>query len=198
LIKTIAHFIPTVDVRLVHEIIVHAPAALVFDVAEHFEMDSIPFVRAMFWLRAKILGARYERERMQKGLVEAMLGLGWVMLTCTPGRELVMGSVTQPWVGEVKFRAVPAESFASFSQPGLVKIAWTLEAEPLGPELTRFRTETRVLPIGEDARKKFQAYWRKFGIGIVMIRWLIAPALKEKSERRYRAEKMTQPPAETR
>jgi hypothetical protein len=189
-----ARFIPTADIRLEHEIVVHAPAALVFDVAERFDMDSIPVVRAMFWLRAKILGARYERERMQTGLVEAMLGLGWAMLTYTPGRELVMGSVTQPWVGEVKFRAVPAESFASFLQPGLVKIAWTLEAEPLGPELTRFRTETRVLATDEDSRKKFQTYWRMFGIGIVMIRWLIAPALKRKAERRYKAEKMARPP----
>jgi hypothetical protein len=189
---TIDRFIPSAEVRLRHETIVRAPAALVFDVAEHLEIDSIAVVRTIFWLRAKLLGARYEREPMRKGLVEAMLGLGWAMLAYTPGRELVMGSVTQPWVGEARFRAVPAESFASFLQPGLVKIAWTLEAESLGPELTRFSTETRVLATDENARKKFRAYWRKFRIGIVMIRWLIAPALKKKAERRYKPDKIQQ------
>ena len=188
--ETISRFIPVADVRLAHEIIVHAPATLAFDVAEHFEMDSIPAVRAMFWLRAKLLGARYERAPMQKGLVEAMLGLGWAMLAYTPGRELVMGSVTEPWLGEVNFRAIAADGFAAFSQPDLVKIAWTLEAEPLGPELTSFRTETRVLATDENARRKFRAYWRKFGMGIVLIRWLIVPALKKHAEQRHNAEKM--------
>jgi hypothetical protein len=186
---TIDRFIPAPDVRLAHETLVHAPAALVFDVAEHFEMDSLPVVRTMFWLRAKLLRGRYEREPMQKGLVEAMLGLGWAMLAYTPGRELVMGSVTQPWLGEVNFRAVAAGSFAALSEPRLVKIAWTLEAEPLGPELTRFRTETRVLATDEDARTRFRTYWRKFGIGIVLIRWLIVPALRKKAEWRYKAER---------
>ena len=194
---TIDRFVPAPDVRLVHEILVYAPAALVFDVAEHFALDSIPLVRAMFWLRAKLLGARFEREPMQKGLVEALLGLGWARLAYTSGRELVMGSVTQPWLGEVNFRAIADGSFAAFSEPGLVKIAWTLETEPLGPALTRFRTETRVLATDQDARTKFLAYWRKFRIGIVMIRWLIAPALKKKAERRYKSENLVRPSAET-
>jgi hypothetical protein len=185
MIATIDRFIPAADVRLAHETIVHAPAALVFDVAEHFKMDSIPAVRGIFWLRAKLLGARYER--MHKGLVEAMLGIGWGMLAYAPGRELVMGSVTQPWLGEVHFRAIDAGNFGAFCEAGFVKIVWTLEAEPLGPELTRFRTETRALATDDNARKKFRAYWRKFGIGMLMIRWLTLPALKKEAERLYQS-----------
>jgi hypothetical protein len=184
--ETIDLFIPAADVRLEHKTIVHAPAALVFDVAERFEMDSNPAVRAIFWLRAKLLGAPYER--MRKGLVEAMLGMGWAMLAYTPGRELVMGSVTQPWLGEVHFRAVDAGSFAAFSEPGFVKIAWTLEAEPLGSKSTRFRTETRALATDENARKKFRTYWRKFGIGMLLIRWITLPALKKEAERLFQSQ----------
>ena len=183
--ESIDAFIPAGEVRERHETLVHAPAGLVFEVAERFELESIPVVHAIFWLRAKLLGARHER--IHKGLVEETLGIGWGKLTYTSGRELVMGAVTQPWIGEVKFRALPPDEFAAFAEPDFVKIAWTLEAEPLGAALTRFRTQTRVEPTGESARRKFKSYWRKFGIGILMIRWLCVPAMKREAERRWAA-----------
>lgn len=34
---------------------------------------------------------------------------------------------------------------------------------------------------------KFKAYWRRFGVGILMIRWLGLPAMRREAERRYRA-----------
>ena len=182
--EIIDRFLPTADVRERHEVLVHAPAELVFDVAEHFELHSVPLIRAIFWLRAKLLGGRYERP--QRGLVEETLSLGWGKLAYTPGRALVMGAVTQPWVGDVKFRTIPSDAFAGFLEPDLVKIVWTLEAEPLGPELTRYRTQTRALPTDEPARQKFKGYWRKFSIGIRMIRWLSVPAVKREAERRWK------------
>jgi hypothetical protein len=182
---TIDRFIPAADVSERHEALIRAPAGLAFDVAEHFRLQSIPAVRAIFWLRAKLLGAHHQP--MRKGLVEETLGMGWAKLAYTPGRELVMGSVTEPWVPDVRFRPVAPDGFAAFQEPGLVKIVWTLEAEPLGPELTRFGTETRVLATDDDARGKFKTYWRKFGIGIVLIRWLGVPAIRREAERRHRA-----------
>ena len=171
-----------------HEAIVFAPASVVFEIAENFDLESIPIVRAIFWLRAKLLGAPYSR--MRKGLVEQTAGIGWERLSYRSGREIIMGAVTQPWIGEVKFRPIPADSFAAFNEPDLVKIVWTLEAEPLDPERTRFTTETRVLATDGSARAKFKAYWRKFGIGILMIRWLTAPAIKKQAERRYKAQRI--------
>jgi len=182
---TIDRFIPVPDVGERHDTLIRTPAPFAFDVAEHFPLQSVPVVRAIFWLRAKLLGARHVP--LRKGLVEEMLGIGWGKLAWTPGRELVMGAVTEPWVPEVRFQALPPGDFASFREPGLVKIVWTLEAEPLGSELTRFATETRVLATDDAARRKFRAYWRKFGIGIVLIRWLGVPAIRREAERRYRA-----------
>ena len=52
--ETIDRFLPTADVRERHEVLVHAPAELVFDVAEHFELHSVPLIRAIFWMRAKL------------------------------------------------------------------------------------------------------------------------------------------------
>ncbi len=180
------------DVRERHETIVRAPAELVFEVAEHFNLESIFLVRAIFRLRARLLGARYAP--MTKGLVEETTSMGWGRLDYTPHREIVMGAVTQPWIGEVKFRSIPPDRFASFHEPDLVKIVWTLEAEPLNPALTRFSTETRVLATDDGARTKFKAYWRKFRIGILMIRWLMLPEVRREAERRYKAEAMRSRP----
>lgn len=183
--RLIDQFIPQADYRELHEITIRAPADLVFDVAQHFDLLSIPLVRAIFWLRAKVLGAQPAAgDVFAKGLVAETKALGWGELALEPGRELVMGAAAQPWKADVVFTAIPADAFQAFAAPDRVKIVWTLEAQPLDPARTRFRTETRVLATDEDARRKFRRYWRIFGMGIVMIRWLLLPALRREAERR--------------
>lgn len=184
---TIATFIPVADRAHRHEIDVRAPAELVLDVAQHFDLQSVRLVHAVFWLRAKLLRAQALPPRHMAGLVDEMTGLGWGLLAREPGRLLIMGSVTQPWVADVRFRTLPPDRFAAFSEPAQVKIAWTLEATPLGPARTRFGTETRAVATDDEARRRFRRYWRLFGAGIVLIRWLVLPAVRREAERRFRA-----------
>ena len=54
-------FLPVADVRERRQTLVHAPAALVLEVAEQLPLQSIPAVRVIFWLRSRIMGARYVR-----------------------------------------------------------------------------------------------------------------------------------------
>ena len=81
------------------------------------------------------------------------------------------------------FSPIAAENFASYAELNRVKIAWTLESEELAPDLTRFSTETRVVATDAEARIKFRRYWRKFGMGIVLIRLILLPALRKRAER---------------
>lgn len=185
--RLIERFMPHADITERHEVIIRAPADLVFDVAEHFNLRSIPVIRAIFWLRAKLLGATPPAAGLfAKGLVAETLALGWGELARRPGRELVMGAVAQPWKADVTFTPISPQHFADFAEPDLVKIVWTIEAEPLHPNLTRFRTETRVFATDAAAGAKFRRYWRVFGVGIVWIRWLLLPALRREAERRVR------------
>lgn len=184
--RLIERFIPHPEHGGRHETLVRAPADLVFELAWNADMQAHPLARAIFWLREKLLRAT-PAPRAARGLIAETTSLGWGMLALRPGWELVMGAATRPWEANVIFTAVPPEQFTTYSEPGMVKIVWTLEAEPLGPALTRFRTETRVQPTDEEARRKFRRYWRFFGIGIVLIRLLLLPRLRREAERRYRA-----------
>ena len=96
------------------------------------------------------------------------------------------GSGVPALEGDVVFSPIAPEQFANFSEPEQVKIAWTLEAEALGPALTRFATETRAVATDAEGRKKFLRYWRSFKIGIVTIRLLLLPAIRREAERRWR------------
>jgi hypothetical protein len=183
--RLIERLMPQADVVECYETLVRAPADTVFDVAQQFDLQSIPLVRTIFWLRAKLLGvATPPADLFARGLVAETAAAGWAILAERPGRELVVGSVTQPWKGDVIFAPVAPDRFLTFSEPDLIKIAWTLEAEPLGPALTRFRTETRVLATDEGARRRFRHYWRWAGVGIVLIRLLVLPAVRREAERR--------------
>jgi hypothetical protein len=109
--------------------------------------------------------------------------LGWGVLAQVPGREIVMGAVTRPWEADVTFRALPPAEFAAFAEPGFVKIAWTLRADPVGAETSVFRTETRALATDAVARARFRAYWSWASPGIALIRRLSLRPLKRAAER---------------
>jgi hypothetical protein len=75
-----------------------------------------------------------------------------------PGSCVIAGAVCRPWDADLKFVALAAERFAEFWEPDQVKIAWTLDAEPLGPAWTQLATETRAVATDKPARKEFRRY----------------------------------------
>jgi hypothetical protein len=179
-------FIPDPDVRSRHETRVKAPADLVQDVARDFDMQSIPIVHAIFWLRTKLMGAKGPAPSRGSGLVASTQSIGWDVLLDEPGRAYVSGASCQPWKADVVFSPIPAERFADYAEPDRVKIAWSLETEVVEPTLTRFATETRVVATDEPARAHFRQYWRTFRMGILTIRWLLVPGIRREAERRWR------------
>jgi hypothetical protein len=185
--RTIDDFIPRYLVREVHETLVDAPADIALEAAEELDLLSIPLVRAIFWLRARAMGAPPPGPDDLKGLVEQTRAMGWGELSRAPGRQIVMGAAVQPWLAEPVFSPIPPDSFAAWAEPEHVKIVWTLEAEPLGPARARIRTETRVQATDDAARRKFLHYWRFARFGIVAIRVLCLPAMRRAAERRFAA-----------
>jgi hypothetical protein len=181
-----ATFIPKPYVSDRHEIVIPAPADLVFFDATRLDLQSLPIVRAIFRTRAWLMGDTFEPPARPLGIVAETMVLGWGLLAHTPCRSIVMGAAAQPWTRNVTFRTIPPQQFATFAEPGYVKIVWTLEADPIGPERTFFRTDTRVEATDETARRKFFWYWLAFGIGIRFIRWNLLRALRRNAVRHHR------------
>lgn len=141
-------------------------------------------VSAIFWMRQAVMGAAFEPDARPRPLIEQMRALGWVELARIPGREIVMGAVTQPWKGQVVFRGVPSSEFAAFAEPGFVKIVWTLRADPDGSEACWFRSETRAVATDADARARFRNYWAFVSPGVSLIRRLSSGPMKREAELR--------------
>jgi hypothetical protein len=115
-----------------------------------------------------------------------VLSLGWGVLADVPEREIVVGAVTKPWEANVTFRALPPDQFAAFDEPGYVKIAWTLRADPVTDTESVFRTETRAIATDAIARAKFRRYWALLSPGIIVIRWALLHPVRKEAERRAR------------
>lgn len=175
-------FMPRYDVAERHHVAVRAPTAVVLDAAKAASLQSSPLVRAIFRVREIVLRASPQTRRPVQGLLDETLSLGWGVLAEVPGREIVVGAVTQPWLANVVFRALPPSEFRAFAEPGYVKIAWTLRADPAGAGLTIFRTETRVTTTDHSARQRFRWYWARFSPGIILIRRAMIAALKRDAE----------------
>jgi hypothetical protein len=180
------HFMPDYDVAERHSVDIAAPPAITLATAANAGLMASPLVRTIVRAREIVLGATPDSARRPRGLLDEMTALGWRVLAGIPDREIVVGAVTQPWHANVVFRGLPPEEFAGFDEPGYVKIAWTLRADPVADGTSIFRTETRVVTTDAAARRLFRWYWARFSPGIILIRRELVRRLKRDAERRAR------------
>jgi hypothetical protein len=180
----IDRFMTHPDVSMTHQIAIDAPPDVVLDVAEHFDLQSIPAVHFLFRLRAVLLRIRPKSRPKIKALISETRNAGWIELAHAARSYRIMGAVTQPWLGDVGFKALTPEEFATFAAPGFVKVVWTLEAEPLRYRTTLFRTQTRVFGTDARARRRFLLYWTFAGPLVSLIRILALRAIRREAEKR--------------
>ena len=179
-------FIPEPEVLEHHKIAINAPADVVMTSAKQLELLKSPMIRAIFRARELALGGEPDTRPHPTTLMEQMQSIGWVVLAERPSRQVVFGSVTQPWEATPVFRSIPADQFRDFAEPGYVKIAWTLRADPIDNGHTLFHTETRVCTTDEQARDRFRTYWSFVAPGVELIRLAMLQPLKRAAEGRVR------------
>jgi len=176
-------FMPVYEIAERHQIGVKAPAAVTFAAACEADLTRSRVVRAVFKGREVMLGTDANSAERPRGLLALTTSLGWRMLAEKPGREIVMGAVTQPWEANVVFQGLPPEEFTAFNEPGYVKIAWTLRVDALPDGTSIFRTETRALATDVEARAKFRRYWALVSPGVALIRRAMLEPIKREAER---------------
>jgi hypothetical protein len=179
-------FMPLYDVAERHHIRVSAPAEITLAAAGDADLLQSPIARAIFRTRELILGSEPDRAARPRGWLAFTQSIGWRVLAEVPGREVVVGAVTQPWKANVTFHGLSPDEFAAFNEPGYVKVAWTLRADPITPTESVFRTETRGIATDASARAKFRRYWSLVSPGIIAIRWMTLQPVKAEAERRAR------------
>ena len=178
-------YLPTYDVAEVHETRVAAPAARTYSVAMTTGLQRSAVVRAIFRARELLMRVHDGGDGWPPGgIVAQMRAWGWGVLAEEPEREIVLGTVTQPWRGDVQFRALAPDEFAAFDRAGYVKLVTALAVEPLGADASRFRVETRVAATDATARVRFRRYWAVFSPGIRLIRLAALRVVRSDAERR--------------
>ena len=175
-------FIPTYDVVERHHVRVDAPAAVTLDRARNLDINDACLSRAIFKARELIMGAPHV-PLPPGGLIAVMQRIGWGVLAEQPGHEIVLGAVTRPWEPDPIFRSVPPAEFAAFGEPGYVKIAFTLRADPVGDQRSIFRTETRAVATDARARRLFRRYWALVSPGVALIRVDMLNPIRAAAER---------------
>jgi hypothetical protein len=173
---------PEYEVTERHEVRVAAPAEIAFSSACHLDLRRSLVIRCIFGAREALLSGKSHEVRFSRGLAEQAKAWGWSVLGERPGREIVFGAATRPWVANPTFRGLFADEFVNFDEPDYVKIAWTLAADPRGDYESVARTETRVITTSAAARSKFRAYWAFLSPGIILIRRVALAMVRAEAE----------------
>jgi len=179
-------FIPDPEVAEHHQIDINAPAEVVMSTAKGMRMLDSPVIRTIIRMREVAMGGEHDEREHPEGLLDQMQSIGWVILSETAGREIVLGCVTQPWLANPVFRSVAAADYLAFAEPGYVKIAWTLRADPIDDRRSTFHTETRVATTDAASRERFRNYWSFVAPGVELIRMAMLRPLKRAAEWRSR------------
>jgi len=181
-------YLPQSDVRERHTRLLHADVDAVRAAIGQTDLTGIPVVRVLLVLRAlpgrlrARLGGRATPVPPPFTLAD-MPRAGWTPLAEGP-EEVAFGTLTRPWrIGDEAPLVVDRESFAAFSTPGYAKVAFSIRADPDGPDRTRVTTETRVATTDPRSRRRFAVYWVVVGPLSALIRRLVLRRLATHLER---------------
>lgn len=179
-------FMPEYEVREYHQARVAAPVEKTYEAVLAMDMSGSPIVRGIFRARQLVFRADEGEQRPPRPFLEEAKELGWGVLAHEPGRAIVLGAVTQPWLANVRFESLPPEEFTVFDTPGYVKIVFTMATEPIDDRSSFVRTETRVATTDKYARDRFRRYWAVVSAGVRVIRIEILRLVRADAERRAR------------
>jgi hypothetical protein len=165
--KYLKHF----DFNEIHDIFVHEKPQQVYRVVKGLNLRDSSIVRLLFSIRGLPGGALMDLTR-----------IGFILLDESPGKELVLGLVTQPWKYRPELLKVHPEEFHTFNENGYVKVAWNICLSECEDKNTRVYTETRVYCTNDEARRKFSLYWLFIAPFSGLIRVIMLNLIRRESE----------------
>ncbi|HVG09661.1 MAG TPA: hypothetical protein VNM67_18315 [Thermoanaerobaculia bacterium] len=185
-VGSLDHHLPAYRHREVHEVTVAAGPKEVMRAIRELKGREVALARPLFALRslpAWLLRCPVRTSHPDQRVVDVILEGGFTLLDEGP-LEMVVGVIGRFW--QLSASTVPLAGpadFAAFDRDGYAKGIMNFTVEPLGPGQTRLRTETRVLPLGREAARKFRLYWLFVRPGSGLIRWIWLAAIKKRAEK---------------
>ena len=185
-------WLPEFDVSRRHAISIAAPAERIYDEVRRYDFGRSLVTGVLMTLR----GYGFRRRRAAAGgsasFRDRLTRFGFTLLEENPGEELVFGLVGRFWRFDGGLLRLTAEEFAAFREPGFAKAAWNVRVAGSGLHLPHggsglhlphceLSTETRVLCLGEDARRSFLLYWRLVEPFSGAIRWSLLRGVRKNS-----------------
>lgn len=161
----IDRYIPDPDFREIRELEVEAVPGEVLAAVKLADLRD-PVISTLFAVRdlpnrlARRLGGRGDDRATLSFSNIPDVGPGWVLLGEDPGRELVLGAVGRFWRRDYGARQVTAEEFASFDEPGYLKLAVSSLVTPRGYDQSLLHYEARVEATTPEAADRFRRYWK--------------------------------------
>jgi hypothetical protein len=182
----IDRLLPVYEVAETHETRVAAPASLTYAALTETGFQASAIVRTIIHARERLLRVPNPPPLPSGGIVTQLQSWGWGVLAEAPNLVIVLGTVTQPWEGDVRFHALPPEEFVAFDRPGYLKIVVTLSVDAIGADNSIARVHTRVATTDPAARARFRRYWATFSPGILLIRRALLREVRLDAEHRHR------------
>lgn len=177
--------LPVYRHREEHALTVEAGADAVMRAIRELKGRDVALASVLFALRtlpARLLGRPVRTSDPGDRVVDIILEGGFILLDEGP-LEMAVGVIGRFWQLSASLvpLAGPAD-FAAFDREGYAKGIMSFTVEPLAPGRSRLRTETRVLPLGKEAARKFRLYWLFVRPGSGLIRWIWLAAIKRRAE----------------
>ncbi|MET0387395.1 MAG: hypothetical protein ABW321_15610 [Polyangiales bacterium] len=169
--------LPTPRLQEIDEVEIAAPSEIVWDTVRHRNLAHSPLIRALFALRTLPERLAGEAPRTAAICVDELASSpekpGFQLLVEVPPDELVVGAIGKVWQPHIPFvHVADAPAFASFREPGFIKVAWALQVEPRGETHTRLKVEVRVDATDDAAWRAFNRYFLVIGPASRVIRRL--------------------------
>lgn len=160
-----------------------APPLEVWAALRHGTMAWPFLVRALQRARARSLPAEPQRREPPLALGELRSTPeqpGLHLLAEEPGRELTLGAIAAMRL--VTFELLPVddlETFARCSEPGLVRLVWSIQLSPIGSLSSRLRIELRIDATDSLTWRRFRRTYRVMGPLLRLIRRHVLASLAD-------------------
>ncbi len=146
--------LPACDVAARYRIDINAPLDRVFAAVRHVDLAQSTITR---WLLA-LRGLSRPSRKATLTLADFVEG-GFIPLGEDRPGEFLLGLVGKFWTPTGCVQKLDAAGFRSFAQPGFAKAVWNFSLREKSEGVTELATETRVLCLDAQSRRRFRFYW---------------------------------------